>query len=224
MTDTAVQVRLDTIDTIDTNDAIDTLHCHYQGELQAQSVYVALDLETGALYANYDSVIGNGVPGEVHDGRVRRYTLGAGPYGREPVIPTPEGANRLLEQIKPLAQRVLDGASIEWNGNNMVGVLTADAQQAEEEIADLVCSEEGPALGGGGTLEVWAIDSMGDTWTAEEAGITAQTTDEELDRIEEKLLAEFREGMDQPTAVIDGLDDYLRGLRDELVAEEAEED
>jgi hypothetical protein len=218
MTATAVQVRLDN------TDAIDTLHRHYQGQHQAQNVYVALDLETGALYADYDSVIGSGVPSEVHDGRVRRYTLGAGQYGREPVIPTPEGANQLLEQIKPLAQRVLDGASIEWDGNNMVGVLTADAQEAEEEIGNLVSSEEGPALGDGGTVEVWSIDTIGETWTAEEAGITAQTTDSELDDIEARLLAEFREGVDQPTAIIEGLDDYLRRMRDDLAAEEADED
>ncbi|MFD5065747.1 hypothetical protein, partial [Streptomyces sp. NPDC058394] len=69
-------------------------------------------------------------------------------------------------------------------------------------------------------LPVWNVYSMGDLWDAEEAGITAGTTDRELDEIEERLTEEFREGMGLPFVVITGLDGYLRQLRDDLAAQD----
>ncbi|MFD0352928.1 hypothetical protein ACFVHW_04150 [Streptomyces sp. NPDC127110] len=195
------------------------LHCHYDRQFEPQNVYIELDLESGLLHADYNAEVGNAVPFEVFHGRTRRYPIGSGEDGQHdgPVIPSAEGANRLLEQLRPLAERVLNGSAIEWDGNNMVGRLDEDAVAAEEEILELL---QGPDLGDDGVLEVWTVESMGEPWSADDAGITGQTSDAELAEIEERLLAEFRDGMGQPTAVIGDLDVYLRSLRDGLADED----
>ncbi|MEV4440450.1 hypothetical protein AB0K09_15780 [Streptomyces sp. NPDC049577] len=204
-----------TVTTVQLSYCVNTeeLYRHYDQQAEPQPVFVELDLEDGVLYASYDPEVGNARPAEVGNGRTRRYCLTGKDYSGERVIPTAEGANRLLERIAPLAQRVLDGASIEWNGHNRVGVLDEDAQDAEETIKALV---EDADLGEDGAIELWDMDSIGEAWTAEEAGITARTSDEELERIEARLLEEFRADQEQPTAVIRGLGEHLRAVRDEL--------
>ncbi|KAB7835710.1 hypothetical protein [Streptomyces mobaraensis] len=197
-----------------------TIHyCVFEDELfrwlgrqsKPQPVYVELDLEDGMLLASYDVVIGSGAPPEVCHRRTRRYYISSSKIDGA-LIPTADGANRLLDQIRPLAQQVLDGASIEWDGNNKVGVLDSDAQDAEAAIESLV---EDPDLGQGGVLDVWDLYDVGALWTAEEAGITGATTDEELIEIAKSLLREFRDGVGEPTAIVHGLDKHLQELRDE---------
>ena len=80
------------------------LYCAYDG--QEQDCMIELDLETGVLDASYDPEIGNAVPMYVWDGIVRRYRI--------PCLSS-QGANRAMEAILPLAQRVLDGAEVVWD-------------------------------------------------------------------------------------------------------------
>jgi hypothetical protein len=201
--------------TIQTVNAADELHRWYDGQTSAQPAYIELGLRDGVLLASYDAEIGNGVPPEVFHGIDRRWLI--------PVLDA-DAANKLLHEVAPLAQRVVDGAKIVWDGNNHVGRLTTgDARDADDEITALCerITEDGEHADG--LLQVWSMDSIGTAWDADEAGITAATTDAELAAIEKKLLAEFRDGMDQPTAVIHGLDQHLKELRDELVREAADD-
>ncbi|MFJ3793862.1 hypothetical protein [Kitasatospora sp. NPDC090091] len=187
------------------------LHCWYDRESQAQSVYVELGLSDGILLASYNGIVGSGMPASVYHGIDRRWSI--------PPL-TADGANKLLAEIAPLAQRVLDGSDVEWDGRNHVGrILTDDAQAAYDAISEL-CEAIEPE--DDAVLQVWSMDTIGEGWTAEEAGITAATTDEELKQIEVRLTEEFRDGMGFSAVVIDGLDDYLRELRDDLAAQAAE--
>jgi hypothetical protein len=196
-------------------DAVDELYRWYQGEQAPQPTFVALDVRTGHLWAGWDAEIGTAIPVDVAYGFVRRYGI--------PLL-TGDAANTLMAEIAPLAQRVLDGARTEWYGQNTVARLDADATEADEAIAARL-DHEAADVDNPGVLPVWRIDTIGEAWTADEAGVTASTSDAELAAIGERLLAEFRGGQGQPHAVIEGLDEYLTGLRAELVtAAEADED
>ncbi|OLO25473.1 hypothetical protein PZ61_0237960 [Streptomyces sp. MNU77] len=58
-------------------------------------------------------------------------------------------------------------------------------------------------------------------YEAEEHGITAETSDERLDEIAEKITGDLAECGSSTVAVVRGLDDYLRGLRAELAEQTA---
>ncbi|MFI8769553.1 hypothetical protein ACIGN6_32240 [Streptomyces sp. NPDC053792] len=189
----------------------DELHARFHGQSEAQPAYVELGLKDGILLASYDAVVGQGVEAEVYHGIDRRWSI--------PVL-TQDAANRLLDDLAPLAQRVLDGSDVVWDGNNWVGrVVTEDAEAAYDEITER-CEGIEDHDGNEDLLSVWSTDSIGDLWDAEEAGVTAQSTDEELDRIEERLTEEFRDGQGLAFVVIEGLDDYLKQLRDDLAAQD----
>ncbi|MFJ5635089.1 hypothetical protein ACIQF5_20930 [Streptomyces goshikiensis] len=186
----------------------DALHRQYHGQNEPQPAYIELGLEDGIFLADYDA--GGGTPGSVRAGIDQRWTI--------PVL-TQKAANELLAELAPVAQRVLDGSDVQWDGNNRVGrILTEDAQQAYETIAarceGIETYDGNPML-----LSVWSVDTIGDVWSAGEAGITAQTTDGELEAIESRLTEEFRDGQDLDFVVINGLTEYLRGLRADLALE-----
>jgi hypothetical protein len=102
------------------------LRCQYPGQQQPQPVFAELDLETGELSTRYNPEIGNGVPMNVWNNRSMRFYFAG--------IPTVARANAAMREVAPLAQRVLDGASVVWNGSNYVGRLTDAAEDAAEEI------------------------------------------------------------------------------------------
>lgn len=101
----------------------------YPGQQDPQGTFVELDCKSGYLGADYDAEIGNAVPSDVWHGHTIRYAI--------PLL-RGDSANRLLAEIAPLAQRVLDGYESEWNGNNTVGVLDEDAINAEREIREII--------------------------------------------------------------------------------------
>ncbi|MFC9816500.1 hypothetical protein ACFVJM_31070 [Streptomyces virginiae] len=189
----------------------DELHARFHGQSEAQPAYVELGLEDGILLASYSTEVGSGVPASVHHGIDSRWSI--------PLL-TQDAANRLLDELAPLAQRMLDGSEIVWNGSNRVGrLVTEDAEAAYDAIAER-CEGIEEHDGNPDLLAVWSTDSIGGLWDAEEAGVTAGTTDEELDRIGERLTEEFRDGQGLEVVVIEGLDDYLRRLRDDLAAQD----
>lgn len=183
---------------------------------QHQGVYVELGLSDGILLADYNSEVGNGMPASVYHGIDLRFPLSQ--------VLTADGANKLLAEIAPLAQRVLDGSEVDWDGRNHVGrILTDDAQAAHDAI-EALC--EGINVEDNGVLEIWSTETVGDLWTAADAGVTAATTDEELRAIEKRLVEEFADGMGADL-VIHGLDDHLKELRreqQELLDDEDGED
>lgn len=104
------------------------LACQYPGQTQPQSAYIALDLRDRTMWAEYDPEIGNAVSMAVCHGHVRRYYI-------PPLVA--DVANRLMQDLEPLARRVCDGYESEWNGSNHVAKLSEDAQEAETEIEGL---------------------------------------------------------------------------------------
>lgn len=196
---TTVQVRSCT--------AVDELYCHYHGQSEPQNVYVELDLDGGALYAAYNPEPGNAVPMAVWHGRTRRWRL--------PAILTGPGANRVLEEIAPLAQQVLDGADITWDGSNNVAVLDENAHTAAEAIAAELGGIDADCDSNPDVLPIWDAAAACDEDMAVDYGITATTTDDELEAIEARVLADFRDGMNQPHAIVEQLDVYLQHVRSE---------
>ena len=178
------------------------LYCQYSGQYQRQAAFVALSLETGSLWADYDGEIGNAVPFDVWHRRVLRWYI--------PALRA-EAANALLDEIAPLAQRVLDGASIEWNGHNMVGRLTTDADAAAIEI-DHACS--------GGWSGDWSdeyvinvVDALDWFEFDDEAAAIARgaaTADAAVDALLERLAEDGT--CDHP--VVEGVLGWVRYIRD----------
>lgn len=180
----------------------DALFKHYDGQMDPQDCHLALDLEDGELTADYNPEIGTGVPMSVFHGLTRWIPL-PGPL-------TNEAANALLEEAKPLAQRILDGAAVGWDGNNNVATLDDDAQRAEEELTDLAATYDEPGyLIGEMTAREWF--SEGDP----PAGVTADSTDEELDAIADRESAEART-VNEGVTILTDVSPYLTSLRQEM--------
>jgi hypothetical protein len=172
--------------------AFDELHLQYPREFKPQPCYIELDIQTGNLTAEVNGVVGGAVPFPVWHGIVRRYRI--------PAL-SADNANVLLEDVAPLAQRVLDGATIEWDGNNHVGRLTEDAQDAEIDIEMLIDRIEPEAH-----LQVWDVaDWLGQNGDRE-LGISVASTPEEL----AALAAEIESDAAADGIVLNGdIEEYL---------------
>ncbi len=103
----------------------ESLFALYPGQSSPQPCYLELDLQAGTLAAGWDDQVGNAVPLPVWQGLVRRYEI---PCLRLDVV------NRLMTDIAPLADQVIRGASVVWDGHNYVARLSNDAIAAEAEI------------------------------------------------------------------------------------------
>lgn len=174
----------------------DHLYNKYPTQTQPQGTYLDLDPSEETLRADWNSEIGNAIPVDVWHGRIRRYTLPSA-YLRSDAI----GA--LMDEVAPLAQRVCDGYSEEWDGSNYAARLTDDAQQAEEGIYEALSEADEDDC-----IQVWDADE----WYRDErselvAAIAAGATDEEL----EEMLIDGAGEID----VLENVDSFIRQLRDE---------
>ena len=68
-------------------------------------------------------------------------------------------------------------------------------------------------------MTVWGIDGVITGSEADEYGITAETTDERLDEIEEEIRKSLIDISPNGVVVLDGIDRHLRELRDELLSD-----
>lgn len=184
-----------------------SLHRQYQGQTEPQDCYVEVDLTNAHLMADYNAEVGNAVPVEVFHGFERRYEI--------PAL-TGDAANDLLEEIRPLAERMVSDWEKTWDGNNMVAVLGDDAKAAEAEI-EALCEGMGEDSE---KVTVWDVDGATNGEEVSEYDITAATTDERLDEIEEEIRSSLAEVSDSGEVALEGVDEYLRGLRDELAADD----
>jgi hypothetical protein len=114
----------------------------YPQQMQPQGAYIELDCKTGQMIADWNGEIGNAIPFSVYHGHDRRWPV--------PNNMSADAINSLMDEIAPLAQRVLDGYDSTWDGNNMVAVLDDDAQEAEAAIVSLIPDE--------GDLVVWDVE------------------------------------------------------------------
>ena len=178
----------------------DALHCNYQGQTERQGCYIELDCQTGLLTATYNAEIGNAIPFSVYHGHDRRWGI--------PCL-IADAANDLLDEISPLAQRVLDGYTSEWDGNNHVARLSDDAQAAEDEIERLIDDLRVDETNG-------ISDADAGEWLTEtDPAITAQTTDEEIAALAEQA---EQDAAYERIVLIDA-EGYLTRLRDEMRAD-----
>ncbi len=194
----------------------DELFCRYRPQDQPQPCHVSLDLEDGELTAAYNPQVGPpyGIPKSVYERRVLWQAI--------PCL-TAVAANRLLEEVAPTAQRILAGATIEWDGSNHIGVLDDAAQVAYDELAD-ACDPE--RFDPDDEVSAWDADD----WfngshddTIERLGITADTTDEDIARIAEQEADDAKDTAHSGYVVLHGAEPYLLGLREELRDVEREE-
>lgn len=185
--------------TVDCDPQLDPYHRDTNGETLTQ---FSINLETGeyGLTQEYDD---NATSEAVWNGRTQAKVLD--------LRPSESSARAYLENdAVALVQRVLDGGEVEWNGNNMVGSLDDDAQAAWEtlinDLNDLPANE----------MALWSCEDWFAQSTPAELGITAETTDEEIETIADGLRTEAN---GEQAILSDNVPSYLKGLRDELAAE-----
>lgn len=99
----------------------------YEGNQKPQDCYIDLDLQSGDMDAGFCG--DNMTPMSVWNGRTRRWRI--------PALRTTV-ANRILREITPLAEIVLSGSEVVWDGNNNVGRLSEDAKAASEQIEGIL--------------------------------------------------------------------------------------
>lgn len=113
-------------------DGIFPVYAKYKNQTESQSAFVELDLKNKLLSADYSSNIGSTIPMYVYHRHAIRF----------PILSqtTKDTINDLLDEIEPLANRVLGGYESVWNGNNYVGKFTDDAADAIE-IIERICED-----------------------------------------------------------------------------------
>lgn len=133
--------------------------------------YITISPETGKVWVSqeYDD---NATPIDVWNGIDITERLGFGQ------VMDGEKIQDYLEseEATSLIQRIINGHEVEWNGNNHVGHLNDDANEAWEELVN----ELNEMTWDG---EIWTVeDYFGDT-------IDSLLTDEEISNIEDEYLA-----------------------------------
>lgn len=104
----------------------------YDQQFEQQDSYLIIDPEQGIIYCEANPEIGNGIPASLFYGRIFRIKI--------PSL-TACSANKLMREIEPLANVIGDNFTLEWNGDNMVGVLNKHGQFALDKIAEM-CERE----------------------------------------------------------------------------------
>lgn len=176
----------------------DALHCQYERQTESQSCYIELKCQTGTLHARHSVEIGNAIPFSVYHGHDRRYGI--------PCL-TADAVNELMEEIRPLAQRVVDGYSRHWDGNNHVATLTDDAETAEREIEEIV---DALSVDETNTVTGW---SAGDWMSGGDCPVTADMTDGELEALAKQIDDEAAESHVVLSDTIEWLTERRQSLR-----------
>lgn len=174
----------------------------------AAPTYLDVDLTSREISAGYHA--GSGTPGQVWHGYTRRYDI--------PLL-TAAAANRLMERVAPLAERMCNDWSEEISrGGRAEAVLGADGRAAESELIAALPGDEDvdPA----DLVDVWEASLMFVGNEVDEYGITADTTDQQLEQIAEQMLEQVRSSSASGVVVAPGLTEYLRDLRDEMIEQD----
>lgn len=181
------------------------LYHRYPNQAEPQPCHVELNLRASTLTAAYDPEMGSGAPEAVLHGHTRRFA-----------IPALKGdaANALLERIAPLAEHVAAGYSTRWTGHVRAASFSAAALAALDEV-EALCDATFAAKDAHLVVER-AEDWFRPTGSTLEkqarfVGIARTATDIDLDR---RAAHELRGADVHGVDVIDGLDEYLRRLRE----------
>lgn len=174
----------------------DLLHI-YPTKQRPQPCFIELDTETGDLRADWDPEVGNTVPDRVWRGIMLRYEV--------PPL-SAEAANALLARIAPIAERVVAGSKVAWDGHNHVGVQAFDASQADiaiQEMCAALTAEDGGMHWC--MAEDWLYDERATIIARLRAGEERVALADELDG----------DGRDESSPALIGLVEYLDRLADE---------
>lgn len=178
------------------------LHCHYSGQTFPQPCYIELDCKTETLSASYNAEVGNAIPFSVYHGHDQRWGI--------PCL-TADAVNEFMEEILPLAQKIVDGYESIWNGHNHVADFTEDAQEAIEEIQSR-CDELERTTDESNTVQVWNISD----WIIDE--VYAATSDDDLQK-----MIDDSEPFENNVVIEGDITEYLTNLRIEKRVEAIEE-
>jgi len=160
---------------------------------------------------------GDATPIEVYHGRVLHYTV-ASAYSGSVVIARDTLAEDLREggQLTALLERVHAGLSVEWNGNNHVGRLTADAEDAAEDMNALLDRDDSRYVD-----TSWGVWDAED-WLVGDHGITAETTDWQIAALAAEYTAQAVLDHVRFANMFEVLTDIRGRLREEAAEEAAE--
>jgi hypothetical protein len=198
-----------TIHHLDNDTPANALAHQYTGQLRPQGVYIEMD-DDGDVTVGWNGEIGTAVPMPVWHRRWLRWTF--------PVIPTVDAANHLLDACAGWLQRVHDGHSIRWDGSNHVGALTEDANAADDAIQHHLDTYPWDETD---TVQIWDAADWLDGHDG--FGITAATTDEELETIADRLVDEALCGVgDFGCVQLREAYGYLADLREAMQEKEAQ--
>lgn len=158
------------------------LYCQYEGQSNLQPAYVGLD-EDGKVTADYSGWVGNGGPASVWLGRDLEMSV-------DPRISGQALHDYLLGEGRPLLARVHAGHEVNWDGNNMRGTLSEDANDASKEL------EEGLRfLGEHRCLNVSSVEDflfissrIGDYWTDQSLESLVASTLEDIEMLDVDLV------------------------------------
>jgi hypothetical protein len=187
------------------------LHQKYPNETDPQPVHVELDCRSGTLRVSVDGEIGNAVPECVWHGHVQRWKV--------PALRA-AAANKLLAEIRDDAERVVAGYEGRWDGSNEVASFDEDALAAREAIevaCDRLAEDDRASLVVYSASE-WFSTLGNKSNQAHELGITGETTDEQLTEIARVEV----EGAGSEVDAIEGINEYLAGLREHVRREAAD--
>jgi len=197
------------------------LYRKYDGQSDSQGIYIELDCKNETLSVSYNAEIGNAVPFSVYHGHEQRWGI--------PLLTT-DAINSLLDEIEPLAERVVAGYESEWDGNNHVAEFDEDAQNALDEIEEL-CNAAEENADETDTVQEWDIENYLDSVTfyhdsdekqckwqsvvtvivGDYGTITGKTTDDELSDIKTAI----DDDTDGENIVLNGVEKWLTKLRDQ---------
>ena len=116
-------------------EGIAPVYTKYACEFQPQPAYIRMD-EDGEIDAWANGEIGNAVPASIWHGRTLTWRVPSDVKG--------EALLAFVKEHQRLFERVYLGHEVDWDGNNLVGKLDEDAQEASEEIeqaAESLCDE-----------------------------------------------------------------------------------
>lgn len=104
------------------------VYCKYDGQFEPQYAYLALDIRTGELSADYNGNIGGGCTFDEFHNLVLRFTL--------PAMAHKDFIAEQIDENSTLFQKVLNGADVVWNDSNWVGSFDESARKALDKLED----------------------------------------------------------------------------------------
>jgi len=179
------------------------LYHKYPRQTEPQGAFIEIDPREESVRADWNAEIGNAVPWDVWRFLILRIPVS--PYVNGDAL---ADALHSIEAAKYL-KVICSGYSIAWNGDRCIGRLTESAQTALDDLERWLDSS--------GQAEVWEAGDWYGMVTAEELGVRADMTDDEIEALGDKLDAEASPaGYESCGIEIEGTYEYLIGLRDNL--------